>query len=225
VIGVILSGTLDDGTAGLLAVKSGGGIVIVQDPNDAFYSGMPRSALENVAVDHCLPLAEIPATLTRLAKEPVEDEGESAVSDEMQQEIDIAEMELDELKAEGRPGSPSRYSCPECQGVLFEIDEEGLLRFRCRVGHAYSAETLLSEQAGTLEAALWTAMRALEENVSLARRLAERMRRHGNELSAARFDERAEDLQSRMGIIKNVLVGQEPVIRNQSEETDDVQTA
>jgi two-component system chemotaxis response regulator CheB len=205
----------------LLAIKSRGGIAVVQDPDDALYSGMPRSALENVAVDHCLPLAEIPAALARLANEQVEDEGESAVSDDMQQEIDIAEMELDELKDQGRPGVPSRYSCPECQGVLFEIDEEGLFRFRCRVGHAYSAETLLSEQAGELEAALWTALRSLEENVSLARRLADRMRARGNVLSAERFDERADDLQARVGVIRKVLLSQEPIIRKEREEVSD----
>ncbi|HVG21925.1 MAG TPA: chemotaxis protein CheB [Blastocatellia bacterium] len=221
VVGVVLTGTLDDGTAGLLAIKSRGGIAVVQDPDDALYSGMPRSALENVAVDHCLPLAEIPAALARLANEQVEDEGESAVSDDMQQEIDIAEMELDELKDQGRPGVPSRYSCPECQGVLFEIDEEGLFRFRCRVGHAYSAETLLSEQAGELEAALWTALRSLEENVSLARRLADRMRARGNVLSAERFDERADDLQARVGVIRKVLLSQEPIIRKEREEVSD----
>ena len=224
VIGVVLTGTLDDGTAGLLSIKSRGGIAIVQDPDEALYSGMPRSALENVAVDHCLPLAEIPALLVRLVNEPVEEEGESAVSNDMQKEIDIAEMELDELKDEHRPGAPSRYTCPECHGVLFEIDEEALLRFRCRVGHAYSAETLLSEQSGALEAALWAALRSLEENVSLARRLAERMRERGNMISATRFDERADELQNRVGVIRNVLVNQEPVIMKESDAISDAPT-
>jgi two-component system chemotaxis response regulator CheB len=224
VVGVVLTGTLDDGTAGLLSIKSGGGTAIVQDPDEALYSGMPRSALENVAVDYCLPLAEIPALLVRLANEPVEDEGETAMSDEMQQEIDIAEMELDELKDEHRPGTPSRYTCPECQGVLFEIDEKNLLRFRCRVGHAYSPETLLFEQGGALEAALWAALRSLEENVSLARQLAQRMRERGNLLSAARFDERADDLQARVGVIRKVLINQEPVVRKESEKVSDAAT-
>jgi two-component system, chemotaxis family, protein-glutamate methylesterase/glutaminase len=219
VIGVVLTGTLDDGTAGLLAVKSRGGIAIVQDPADAFYSGMPQSALDNVAVDYCLPLAEIPAALVRLASEPVI-EGEIDVSDDMEQEIDVAEMELDELKKEHRPGKPSRYTCPECNGVLFELDEENLLRFRCRVGHAYSAETLLSEQSNGLEAALWAAMRSLEENISLTRRVAERMRRRGSEVSASQFEGRADDLEKRVSVIRKVLIDQEPIVREQPGEPE-----
>lgn len=109
VVGVVLSGTLDDGTAGLLAIKSRSGVAIIQDPEDALYSSMPRSALENVEVDYCLPAAEIPSLLVQLANEPVEEEGEFAMSDEMEQEADIAEFELESIKQQSRPGIPYRY--------------------------------------------------------------------------------------------------------------------
>ena len=224
VVGVVLTGSLDDGTAGLLAIKSCGGIAIVQDPDDALFPSMPQSAVENVAVDYCLPLADIAAELVRLANEPVEDEGASAVRDEMDEEIDIAEFELDEIKNQSRPGKPSRYTCPECHGVLFEIDDEGLLRFRCRVGHAYSAETLLSEQSNGLEAALWAAMRSLEENIHLTRRVAQRMRARGSDRVASTFDERADKLEQRISVIRKVLINQEQIVREQSEEISDAST-
>jgi two-component system, chemotaxis family, protein-glutamate methylesterase/glutaminase len=216
VIAIILSGMLDDGTAGLAAVKSRGGIAIVQDPDEAMYAGMPRSALENLAVDYCLPVAKISEMLVRLASEPVAEEGDLAVSEDMEQETDIAEFDLQELKDEGRPGTPSRYTCPECHGVLFEIEEQDLLRFRCRVGHAYSSETLIDEQSQALEAALWAALRSLEENISLARRLAERMREQGNSRSAARFDERAQGLETRVSVIRKALISQEEMVQDQS---------
>ena len=216
VIGVVLSGTLDDGTSGLLAIKSRGGIAVVQSPDDALYSGMPRSALENVKVDYCLPASDIASLLARLANEPVEWEEGGAMDEEMEKELDTAEFDLEAMKDNDRPGIPSRYTCPECHGVLFEIDEEGLLRFRCRVGHAYSAETLLSEQSEALEAALWAALRSLEENVALARRLARRMRERGNKRSAERFDNNADDLEERVGLIRKVLLTQEVTERPQA---------
>ena len=221
VIGVVLSGTLDDGTAGLLSIKSRGGVAVVQDPDDALYSSMPRSALENVEVDYCLPVKDIPSLLVRLANEQVEEEGEFPVSEEMEQETDIAEWDLATMKEQSRPGDPSRYTCPECHGVLFEMDEAGLLRFRCRVGHAYSAETLMSEQSLSLEAALWAALRSLEENVALTQRMAERMRERGNRRSAERFDEQAEELQARVSVIRKALIKQEVTVRDQSIERGD----
>jgi two-component system chemotaxis response regulator CheB len=216
VIGVILSGTLDDGTAGLLAIKSRGGIAVVQDPDEALYSGMPRSALENVEVDHCLPVRDIAKLLARLANEPVEEEGEFPVSEEMEQETDIAEWDLEVIKDQNRPGTPSRYTCPECHGVLFEIGEESLLRFRCRVGHAYSGETLMAEQSQALEAALWAALRSLEENITLSRRMSKRMQEQGSQRSAERFDQQADELEKRVSVIRKALIDQEVTIREQS---------
>jgi len=139
----------------------------------------------------------------------------------MEKEIDVAEFDLEAMKDNDRPGIPSRYTCPECHGVLFEIDEESLLRFRCRVGHAYSPETLLSEQSEALEAALWAALRSLEENVALSRRLARRMRERGSHISAKQFEKKAEDLQQRVGLIRNVLLTQPVTERPQSNGGDD----
>ena len=210
VVGVILSGTLDDGTAGLIAIKKQGGAAVAQDPDEALYSGMPLSAIENADVDYVATVSEIASILIRLANEPVE-EGDESVSDDMEIETDISELEFDALHNHRRPGTPSRFTCPECNGVLWEIDDENLLRFRCRVGHAYSAETLLAEQSDTVEAAMWAALRALEENVALMSRLADRMRRRGHNTTAARFEAQARDADSRAELLRQTLITRPPI--------------
>jgi two-component system chemotaxis response regulator CheB len=209
VVGVVLSGTLDDGTAGMIAIKQRGGITIAQDPNEAMYAGMALSAIENAEVDYVQPVSEIASTLIRLAHEEVEEGGEP-VSDDMEIETDISELEFDALHIDKRPGTPSRFTCPECNGVLWEIDDENMVRFRCRVGHAYSAETLLSEQTDSVEAAMWAALRALEENVALTSRLAKRMRDRGHPMTATRFENQAREADERAEIIRRALITRSP---------------
>jgi two-component system chemotaxis response regulator CheB len=211
VVGIVLSGTLDDGTAGLVAVKAAGGVSVIQDPDEALFSGMPRSALEHDHVDHVLPVAEIAALVEQLAYEPVRG-GEASVSDKMEYEADIAEFDQTAIEDDGRPGEPSAFSCPECSGVLWELQEGELVRFRCRVGHAYSVDSLLAEQAEQLEAALWTALRALEEKASLSRRLVERARQQGQDLVAARFEEQGREASESAGLVRRTIVnGKGPI--------------
>ncbi|HEX2189237.1 MAG TPA: chemotaxis protein CheB [Longimicrobiaceae bacterium] len=207
VVGVVLSGTLDDGTAGLQAVKRRGGTAVAQDPEEAMYGGMPRSAAENVAVDHVLPLAGIAALLERLAATEVQEEpGGGDVPQEMQREIDSVEMDPREMSGNDHPGTPSGYTCPECHGGLWELRDGELVRFRCRVGHAFSVETLLSEQSTAMEAALWTALMALEERASLSRGMAERMDRRGHPRLSERYRREAEETESRALVIRRVLL-------------------
>ncbi len=207
VVAVVLTGVLDDGTAGLKAVKIRGGVAVVQDPNDAMYAGMPRSAIENVDdIDYILPLSEIPAMLVELANMPVEAEAENPVSKKMEYESDIAELDMDAVTNDGRPGKPSSFSCPACGGTLWEYHEHDLLRFRCRTGHAFSAETLLAEQSDSLEDALWVALRALEEKASLADRMAKRMRDRNQTRSAKKLEEDAEDAQRSANLLREVLL-------------------
>src|SRR5262249_21136398 len=163
-----------DGVAGLATVKAQGGVAIVQDPEDALYAGMPRAAIEMVDVDEILPLSEIGAALARLSYEPVKG-GKKGVSEEIEHEAEMAELDVDAMEDENRPGVPSAFACPDCGGVLWELSEEQLMHFRCRVGHAWSVESLLAEQSEQLETALWTALRALEERASLTHRLALRL--------------------------------------------------
>ncbi len=154
-VGVILSGALDDGTAGLLAIKRRGGVAIIQDPDEALYPSMPHSAQAHVAVDYSLPVAEIGPLLDRLAREispepepegGTKEEGGYPMSDNLEKEVKTFELDVNEMTADEQAGKPSVFSCPECGGVLWEIQDGDLLRFRCRVGHAYSIESVLAGQ-------------------------------------------------------------------------------
>lgn len=209
VVGVVLTGMFDDGTAGLLAVKARGGVAIVQDPNEALYPGMPRSALENVKVDYCLPLSGIAARLVQLANEPVEIEGAHAMPEGIEIESKIAQMEESNMGGVEKLGSPSAFTCPECHGTLWELHDGELLRFRCHVGHAFSAESLQAEQAQALETALWSALRALEENVAMAQRMAARARKSNHHLSAARYEERARETEQHAALMRQMLFSSE----------------
>ncbi|BDA72257.1 CheB methylesterase [Calothrix sp. PCC 7716] len=207
VIGVILTGALDDGTAGLAAVKIRGGLAVVQDPSDALYSGMPSSAIENVDdIDHIVPLSSIPSLLVDLVNTPVETKNQQHVPELMNYESDMAEFSVTRLHSDDKPGNPSGYSCPDCGGNLWELQEKGMFRFRCRIGHAYSPETLLAKQSDALEDALWIAFRALEEKASLARRMSKRMRDRNQNLSAQRLEQDAFDTEARAEVIRSVLI-------------------
>jgi two-component system chemotaxis response regulator CheB len=202
VIGIVLSGALDDGTAGLVAIKNQGGLALVQDPNDALVDAMPRSALENVDVDHVLPIDELGRLLPELVREKVEEAGpaRSAVL-EMESALHLHGSTEGAL----RVGEPSAFACPDCGGVLSEVHDGDMLRFRCRVGHAYAPEALYLQQSTQMEGALWAALRALEEQASLARRMAVRARELGQARSSARYDERAQSAETHARMIRDAL--------------------
>jgi two-component system chemotaxis response regulator CheB len=201
VIGIILSGALDDGTAGLVAIKSRGGLTVVQDPNEAIVEMMPRSALENVEIDHCLPISEMAALLPELVREQAPKAPARSALLEVEAALQLNGSTNGKLKV----GEPSGLACPSCGGVLNEVHEGDLLRFRCRVGHAYAPETLYEEQSLALESALWAALRALEEQAALGRRLASRARDLGQVKSATRFDERAESAEHQAQVVRQTL--------------------
>jgi two-component system chemotaxis response regulator CheB len=204
VIGVVLSGVLDDGTAGLTSIAAQGGVTVVQDPADALYPGMPTSALDHVNIDHVVPIAEMADLLVRLCKEEAV-EVDRPVSPLLAMETDMALMDEKAMNEDDRPGQPSGFSCPDCNGVLWEILDGELVRYRCRVGHAWSAETLLGEQSEQLDGALWMALRGLEEKAALARTLERRAAERGSTLSQARFTQQAEDATHAAGLIRSML--------------------
>jgi two-component system chemotaxis response regulator CheB len=170
VAGVVLSGSRDDGAAGLLAIKRAGGTAIVQDPADALHPSMPLAALERVAVDHVVPAAKIGDLLAELVGTEVDDDGPSPDTDLLDAEVAMANRAP--LTTDETDAVPAGYGCPQCGGALYEIDEAPVPRYRCRVGHAWSPDSLLDEQAIATESALWMALRALEEKSSLGRRMA-----------------------------------------------------
>jgi two-component system chemotaxis response regulator CheB len=220
VIGVVLSGALDDGTAGLQTIKEQGGIAVVQDPKEALFPDMPQNALAEVAVDHVVPKAEIAPLLARLAAEPAADTP-APMRPELQKETEIEAIHM-KTPDDDKPGQPSVYGCPECGGVLWEMHDGEILRFRCRVGHGYSSEGLLSEQTEGLDVALWTAYRSLQENASLAKRLAEwakRDRQHTRLVE--RFEQRARSAEEQAETIKKLLMSgkmSEPVDKTEARE-------
>jgi two-component system chemotaxis response regulator CheB len=204
VIGVVLSGVLDDGTAGLTGIAARGGLAVVQDPEDALYPGMPSHAIEHVSVDHVLSAANMAGLLARLCKEEVVGR-DRPVSPLMEIEADLALMDDDAMNQPERPGRPSGFSCPDCNGVLWEIRDGRLVRYRCRVGHAWSTESLLGEQAERLDGALWMALRGLEEKAALSRTLSERATERGSLLTATRFAHQAEDATRAASVIRSLL--------------------
>ncbi len=221
-IGVILSGSLDDGTAGLLAIEDRGGITMVQDPEEAAYPGMPESALAYVKVDHVLPVKDIARQLAISVNEarPVEEEG--STMKQMDLEKRIAGMDSDAFRGDDRPGRPSAFSCPDCGGVLWQIEDGEFTRFRCRVGHAYSPESMLGAQADVLEEALWTAMKTLDENARLAKRLADSERVRGHAWLTRRFEQREREARDRAEVIRRFLASGDSTVTLATPETTGV---
>jgi two-component system, chemotaxis family, protein-glutamate methylesterase/glutaminase len=204
VVGIILSGVLDDGTSGLMAIKMRDGIAVVQDPKEAMYTGMPNSAIANVEVDYILSVAEIAALVVHLAHDSVvEDKAISSSNGNIDKEVEIAEMTTQSIPS----GVPAVWACPECGGTLWELHEGNLMRFRCRVGHAFSAQSLLVEQAEQIEDAFWAALRALEESASLARRMAEHAEARGQTHVAERFHDQAANAETRADVVRKVIEG------------------
>jgi two-component system, chemotaxis family, protein-glutamate methylesterase/glutaminase len=202
-IGVVLSGALDDGTAGLAAIKTRGGVTVAQEPEDALYPAMPLSAIEQVGVDHVVRADAVGELLSALTKEPLAGD-EPPLPDAMQVEVQMAEMTFGGNEAR-HPGRPSGFSCPDCNGVLWEIEEDQIFRFRCRVGHEWSPEGLLAQQNDGIEAALWIALRSLEERGSLSRRMAKSAEDRGHQISAGRFQEHAEEAEHGAALLRALL--------------------
>jgi two-component system chemotaxis response regulator CheB len=196
---------LDDGTAGLIAIKIRGGIAIVQDPADAFSAEMPRNAMRYLEVDHVAPAREIPKILDRMTRRPPP-ETEPPVPVEMADETRIGEFDLEEIENENRPGTNSPFACPDCHGVLWEIQEGRLVRYRCRVGHAYSPETLLGAGDEAIEDALWEALRALEERVALRKRLASQARDRNLGSLADHFEKQVPDAVRHAQALRDMLI-------------------
>ncbi|MFL5877553.1 MAG: chemotaxis protein CheB [Solirubrobacteraceae bacterium] len=199
VIGVVLSGALDDGVAGLRAIKEAGGVAVVQDPNDALTASMPATALAHVPVDHVVPAGGLAQLLLRLVREV------AARTADVKQSTDNPNDEREIRSPDEMRGPPSSLTCPECGGVMWEDGRGDLLRFRCHVGHSYSAESMLELQGDSVETALWTALRVLQERMHFLDGLANRQRKRGNQYAARGFDRRARAVQQRVEILRRAI--------------------
>lgn len=222
VIGVILTGMLDDGTAGMLVIKQRGGLAVVQDPNEALYPAMPNNVLNRVKeVDYVTSVANLPSLLVKLVEQvPADQDNQKMgqVAEQLEIETAFAMSEIPNYEVLNKISKPSSLTCPDCHGVLWEIEDEHMLRYRCRVGHSFTAQSLVSEQAEALEDALWIALRSLEEEASLNRRLAERAKGDNQMLSASNFMESAMGAEQHANTIKRVLFAN----RNIDEKSSDI---
>ncbi|MBT2559120.1 chemotaxis protein CheB [Hymenobacter sp. ISL-91] len=171
VVGVVLTGLLHDGTAGLDQIKRAGGRAVVQDPLEAEFSSMPESALNNVAVDYVAPLAEMGALLTRLVHE-TPPPAAGSVPEDIRLEAAIAERVVGNTEEVAQLGRPVPFTCPGCGGSLWQLNEGNVVRFRCHTGHAFTLGTLLDDSRQGLEETLWVALRMMEERKNLLRTLA-----------------------------------------------------
>ena len=210
VVGVILSGALDDGATGLRTVREAGGVAVVQDPADAIVPSMPASARDLGGADHILPANEIGRRLPEFLEMSDADRRRKTKqpSKTARWETAMTEMDPEAIKAEERPGKPSAFGCPDCGGVLWQIEEAGSAPFRCRVGHAFTLRTLMAAQDAGLEDSLWAGLRALEEREALTRRLIERSSGVGSDLMVDRLQRRADEASRQAEGLRRFLLEQ-----------------
>jgi two-component system chemotaxis response regulator CheB len=207
VIGVILSGRFDDGSMGLYAVKQRGGITIVQDPAEAAVTEMPHHALAYARPHYVLRAGDIGSNLSNLVQvdqdEIVMPTKKSSSKKNGDNQGGSPEENLKNAYFDEGEGTPSVFACPECHGVLWELKQGDLVRFRCRVGHSYGPESLAEEFSAASEGALWAAMRALEEKAAMQRRLADGLSADRKTVTRLRDQSVADDANAR--IIRDMI--------------------
>lgn len=213
-IGVVLSGALNDGTSGLWSIKRLGGVAIVQEPYQAEYPSMPRSALEYIDADYRVPSTEIGPLLIQLTQEePTQEEGvgndmaqdsrRMAIETQIAAGVNLPERTILEL------GSLSQFTCPECRGSLVRITEGGLFRFRCHTGHGFSAEALLEGLMETVGQLIWQTTRGFQEASMLLEHIGQHMQDNGGASRADIFLAKARELNQRASQFQRIAIGQE----------------
>ena len=207
VVGVVLSGALDDGSAGLLAVKRCGGVAITQSPDHARVPDMPESAIRNVAVDHVLPAAKIADRIQQLV---IEAPGATIeIPRDLVLEAQIAETGVSSYELNQSLGELSEFTCTECSGPLWRR-EGSMLRFRCLTGHALTARNLDEGLSGNLDSALWAAIRQFEQRANLYLKQADVEDEHGRGRTSATYRDRADEARAHANALRNVLLQAAP---------------
>jgi two-component system chemotaxis response regulator CheB len=207
VIGVILSGALDDGSYGLSAIVRSGGAAVVQDPDDAEVPSMPLAALRQTKVDVLAPANQIAVALAELCREPASQEATAmSTLDDPEPQPPAPATQVADMVA--LHGPPSPITCPACGGSLWENQENGVVRYACHVGHQYAPDSLLAEHGEAVEQALWTAVRILEQHAELRQRMSSRAEGAGMSVVAAGFTEDSQDYHRQAQQIRELLFGQ-----------------
>jgi two-component system chemotaxis response regulator CheB len=202
-VGAVLTGTLGDGASGLWAVRQCGGLTVVQDPEDAAFSEMPLAALNRAKPDHVVSLADMPALLGDLANQPAGTP--KRVPETLKYEVAVAKSGRGSMNEMDNIGRRSVLACPDCGGVMWEIDEDELIRYRCHVGHTYTAELMSLAIDDGLRWALAAALRALEERVALARKLEQQAIKAGHRLLADNWAEKGREFEIELGVIRDSI--------------------
>jgi two-component system, chemotaxis family, protein-glutamate methylesterase/glutaminase len=210
-IGVVLTGSLDDGTSGLDVIKRLGGTAVVQDPADALYPSMPQSAIDHVAVDRVVRLADLAPLLVDLTRTRTEPWTGETVPVEVEVEVKIAKEENPVDAGLEQIGRPSPFACPECHGVLLQFNDAARPRFRCHTGHAYSIDSLVAAVSEGVEGSLWNAVRSLEEAGLLLHELAAHVEKGHDIGDAARLREQAEQARRQAEELRQLLNAREPL--------------
>jgi len=203
-IGVILTGLLQDGTTGMLAIKKSGGICIVQDPKEAEYPDMPQAVLDNVEVDYCTSLSQM-GFLLKEKTAALHDEKPVNIPRDIKTEAEISERVAIGINLVADLGKKSIFTCPDCGGGLWEIEEGKLPRYRCHIGHAFTEKELQLRQSETLETTLWVALRMMEERRQLLLKMADEEKSKGWKRSADNKEDRALELKVHIDRLKELL--------------------
>jgi len=205
-VGILLTGRLDDGTSGLIEIKRAGGTTIVQDPKEAEHPDMPQNAIRNAPVDYVLPLSGIAEALVSLASGRALPPSVMPIrSPSNDDELEISRMNPAVQDKEDREGGPSLYTCPDCGGSLWETRDGDLLRYRCRVGHAFTQATMAAGQSDAVERALSVALRTMQEKMSLSRRLGDDARRRGLSTIARIHESKTAEIEDHAGVVRELL--------------------
>jgi len=203
VIGIVLTGLLNDGTTGMSAIKRGGGTTIVQDPNEAEYPDMPLSVLNNMEVDHCVSLGEMGKVLEKVISIPPA--GTHEVPEDILKEAEIAEKMASGIDLVGSLGKSSAFTCPDCGGMLTEINYDAIKRFKCHTGHSYSEEDLVVAQSRNIESTLWVALRMMEERRSLLKNIEQDNRKRGFFRFADETNKKGSEIEIHIKTLKDLL--------------------
>ena len=202
VVGVVLTGALDDGSSGLYAIKARGGLAVVQHPDDAEFPSMPLNAMRTVEVDHAVPFVQIGNILSQLASGEGEQPEEKPVSRELESEVGIAMGDNGRMREVMDMGQFTPYTCPECHGALVTLVEGSLIRFRCHTGHAYTLSNLLAELTQHTESAIINALRSVEETQLLMSHMKRHLEENGLPDIAQRLVPKIERAEKRGALIK-----------------------
>ena len=217
VIGVILSGALDDGTAGLWTIKHFGGIAIAQDPLDAEVSSMPRNAMRQVKVDHCVPVSGMAELLVQLCREPLTEKPGVMKDEQTRKEIEIAAEENALEKGLMNFGELSPFTCPECHGVLSRLYNGDLVRYRCHTGHAYTVDALVASLTEKVEDYLCNAIRGMDETIILLNHLGDHFADANQPRLAAFFFQKAKQAGDRSQLVRKAVMAYEQLSKESLE--------